>query len=58
MSDALHVTPTNDLIEHTTTEDCVCVPTPQRVEREDGSDGWLYVHHSLDGRELEETNEA
>ncbi len=50
----LHVRPVNDLIEHDTStecEDCVCGPTPERVERADGSDGWILVHHALDGRE-------
>lgn len=31
--------------------DCWCGPTIEPVEHEDGSMGWLYVHHSLDGRE-------
>lgn len=44
-----------DLIEHDTDSDgCVCGPTVEPVEREDGSYGWLYVHHSLDGREFHE----
>lgn len=46
-----HVTPINDLIEHEDTEDCLCGPTLVPVNRADGSHGWLYVHHSLDGRE-------
>jgi hypothetical protein len=40
-----------DLIEHEVSEDCVCGPTPQPVKRDDGSVGWVIVHHSLDGRE-------
>lgn len=49
-----HVTPSNDLIEHVIDWDgeCVCGPECIPVPREDGSNGWLYVHHSLDGREL------
>lgn len=44
-----------DLIEHNTgSDDCVCGPTVEPVERHDGSYGWLVVHHSLDGRELRE----
>ncbi len=43
-----------DLVQHEMTEDCVCGPTPEPVKREDGSMGWLYVHHSLDGREMSE----
>jgi hypothetical protein len=56
MSDALHVVPVNDLIEHDTSEDedCICGPETIPVERDDGSFGWLVSHHSLDGRELAE----
>lgn len=49
--DDLHVTPVGDLIDHTTDDTCVCGPRAERIERDDGSDGWLHVHHSLDGRE-------
>jgi hypothetical protein len=48
---ALHVIPVGDLVEHDTSDDCVCVPRSEPVERDDGSHGWLVVHHSLDGRE-------
>ena len=53
----LHVHPMNDVIEHDTSADdaCVCGPEPRPVKREDGSVGWLIVHHSLDGREQAET---
>ena len=44
-----HVTPVGDLIEHEDSEDCVCGPD---WKEESGSD--IYVHHSLDNRELEE----
>ncbi|MFJ4926854.1 hypothetical protein [Streptomyces sp. NPDC088736] len=49
----LHVTPVGDAIEHDTSADsaCVCGPTDKPVPREDGSIGWIAVHHSLDGRE-------
>jgi hypothetical protein len=40
--------------EHDTVGDCLCGPTVEAVFREDGSNGWLTVHHSLDGRELRE----
>lgn len=54
-SDNVHVLPVGDLIEHEDTgEDCLCGPTVEPVEREDGSYGWLIIHHSLDGRELYE----
>ena len=49
-----HVEPVNDLIAHED-NDCVCGPTVEPVPRDDGSIGWLYTHHSLDGRELKET---
>ncbi len=56
MSDAVHVYPLGDLIEHETCGDaCVCGVTSELVKRNDGSVGWLLVHHSLDGRELSET---
>ena len=51
---ALHVVPVGDLIEHVLTGDCPCGPADKPVERDDGSVGWLVVHHSLDGRELAE----
>lgn len=48
----VHVLPIADLIEHQDEGgDCVCGPTCKPLERGDGSFGWLYVHHSLDGRE-------
>lgn len=52
--DDVHVVPGDDLIDHTTTEDCPCGPATEPVTRDDGSIGWLVVHHSLDGRELGE----
>lgn len=48
----MHVRPLGDLIEHEW-DGCVCAPTPQLVETDHG-DEWIYVHHSLDGRELYE----
>jgi hypothetical protein len=54
----LHVHPVGDLIEHEISEDCLCGPRVQPVVREDGSIGWLIVHHSLDGREIREREEA
>jgi hypothetical protein len=48
-----HVLPNADLIEHRCEPDdeCPCGPTTQPVPRDDGSIGWLTIHHSLDGRE-------
>jgi hypothetical protein len=55
MGDTVHVHPIDDLVEHVTSgDDCVCGPTIEPVPREDGSIGWLMVHHSLDGREATE----
>lgn len=48
MSDAIHVMPVNDLREHLCSKDCWCSPT---------EDEGVYVHHSLDGRELVEIGE-
>ena len=48
----VHVHPVGDLVEHITAgDDCVCGPATEPVVRDDGSVGWLIVHHSLDGRE-------
>lgn len=41
--------------DHDVSEDCVCGPTVEPVKRDDGSVGWVVVHHSLDGRELSES---
>lgn len=51
----LHVTPTDDLVEHDTSSDgaCVCGPDTELVQSDDG-DKWLIRHHSLDGREENE----
>jgi len=54
VTNTLHVTPINDLIDHDTSTaepDCVCEPQARPATEEDGSVGWLLVHHSLDGRE-------
>ena len=56
MSTPVHVYPEGDLIEHVTDGgDCLCGPTTEAVFRDDGSNGWLITHHSLDGRESKET---
>ena len=52
---AAHVVPTGDLIAHDTDGgNCPCGPTAEPVKRDDGSVGWVIVHHSLDGRESNE----
>ncbi len=50
----VHVTPDDDQVDHTLSEDCVCGPSADPVKRDDGSVGWVIVHHSLDGRERQE----
>jgi hypothetical protein len=54
----VHVLPISDQIEHTLDEDCPCGPTTEAVFRDDGSNGWLVTHHSLDGREQRETEQV
>lgn len=49
--DTVHVTPVADVIGHPLNADCACKPTCEPVEHDDGTVGWLYVHHSADGRE-------
>jgi hypothetical protein len=42
--------PVGDVIAHEF-DDCACGPRAESVKRDDGSVGWVVVHHSLDGRE-------
>lgn len=52
MTGEVHVVPVGDQIEHDDlNDDCICGPRSSPVMREDGSCGWVLVHHSLDGRE-------
>ena len=48
---SIHVTPPGDLIRHDDSDDCTCGPTSEPIQRDDGSVGWVVIHHSLDGRE-------
>lgn len=51
----VHCYPVNDLVDHDTDGGpCVCGPDTEHVPNPDGPDGWLIVHHSLDGREATE----
>ena len=51
----VHVLPIGDAVWHQWNgDDCVCVPDVEHVPNEHGPDGWLYTHHSLDGREHDE----
>ena len=52
-----HVMPVGDVVEHESGEDCFCGPTAEPAERDDGSFGWVHVHHSVDGREFDERGE-
>ena len=54
----LHVLPINDLIDHTDSEDCICGPTIESIQHDDGTTDWIITHHSLDGRENHENDEA
>jgi hypothetical protein len=36
---------------HELTDECPCGPTTEPVVNEDGSVGWLIIHHALDGRD-------
>lgn len=50
-----HVYPVDDLIDHEADSDnCVCIPRVEAMTEGPGPTDWLYVHSSLDGRELEE----
>lgn len=51
----MHAYPMNDLMEHETDgEDCVCGPAVRHIKHDDGTSGWIILHHSLDGRESNE----
>jgi hypothetical protein len=51
----VHVHPVDDLVDHELVGDgCTCGVTVEPVKNDDGSVGWLHIHHSLDGRETRE----
>lgn len=50
VSDTVHVIPVGDLIERDPDDECVCGPTTQPVELDDGAISWMMLHHSLGGR--------
>lgn len=54
LTDTWHVVPMNDLRDHEPSANCWCRPTLRDDEETDGD---VYIHHSLDGRELYETGE-
>lgn len=51
---AWHVVPLGDLRDHEPNSDCWCRPA---LLDDDDNDSDVYIHHSLDGRELYETGE-
>lgn len=56
-----HVYPIGDLVEHDIDSDgdCVCGPRIEPVPIDDmGGLGWMFVHASLDGREIAERGRA
>ncbi len=53
-SQGVDVVPLDDLITHELGEGCACGPRVELHHAEDGSDVWLHVHASLDGREARE----
>lgn len=46
----VHIVPLDDLVMHLP-DDCICGVTTEAIFRSDGSNGWVIIHHSLDGRE-------
>jgi hypothetical protein len=52
--DGIHIVPLGDGLDHVLVKDeCVCGPHQESVASDsDKPDSWLYVHASLDGREL------
>lgn len=46
----LHIVPVDDIVEHIVDEheECPCGP---RMDLLEGQADWIWVHHSLDGRE-------
>lgn len=51
---ACHVTPVNDIIQHTLSDDCICGPRVEWINPDTGSpyaNGCLVIHNSADQRE-------
>jgi hypothetical protein len=48
-----HVIPVDDGWYHLP-DDCLCGPAHEYVARDGQPDGWVVLHHSLDGREQRE----
>ncbi len=56
MSD-LHVMPTNDIVDHEPSDDCICGPEFELREAPDGSDMWIAIHWSADALQQQEKND-
>lgn len=52
-----HVLPINDAVYHETSN-CVCLPEVEFFPHEDAPDSYLFIHSSLDGRELKERSDT
>lgn len=52
-ADVAHVTPVDDLVGHSRSDECVCGPVVEFVDPDTGVsyEGRLVVHQALDGRE-------
>lgn len=52
----VHIVPEaeTDVVAHALSQECICGPTVEPIELDDGGINWLYSHHSLDGREASE----
>jgi hypothetical protein len=50
----VHVIPLDDVVPHDRIDDCLCGPTSECIPKDNGPDGWVVTHHSLDGREANE----
>jgi len=51
----IHVYPGNDAIIHEAWDACPCGPASELHTGSEDGDRWLIIHHSLDGRERQET---
>lgn len=45
--DTAYVRPIKDAVDHTMSDDCVCGPAIEPLQRDDGTVCWLVTHHSL-----------
>lgn len=50
----VHAVPLDDTIVHEFSPGCPCGPGARVIPRAGRPDGWVYTHHSVDGREFNE----